>query len=497
MGWLSSGDCSTAPNIMLTFSGVANTLHNQMLHEQYSLTTCGTNLFPMHGGCCFSNLAKSYFSGYASLVQREVFREKSNFPVAANGAAYCHIKAVNPNSLYGLNEVWIKADGACVENFYSCKPTGELSRYSGSGCTQQSSSIRLNPSASSFDFADMGNVEGEFVTISNGYEHFTWTAYIPAVTFVYRYNTLLENIALVCYIGAIMVSLSVLAYSIHKFIKTKSTYLTIFVLSQLLWVLWIAMDFGYLNIIFPTSASNLDEWYAEIAGCMFNLASLTTVWNTAAFIVGFKNITGHLRSAMFGTIVTIHIALAGGNYTVYLYLTNAQGSIWQSWHQILPLWTLCMFIFNTVPSFLITIPLIKNLDYLRKMSTWAAIKRLLITDKIFSALVCLQLTNTLIALIVYTIQQATQLLGSDRNYYCMNGVFALVYAVHAAINCLFLEHIRSILQSSRMKSSSLKSQKPTINAPFPEMKTFKLEKPPVDFSPESLHSNTENIVQYF
>ncbi|KAJ3313793.1 hypothetical protein HDV04_001597 [Boothiomyces sp. JEL0838] len=444
IGWVRSTDCSTPPNVMYSFSGITTTLYNETINEQVTLTTCGSNLFPMNGGCCLSNLdSTTYFSGYSSLVQRQAFTDKSNFPVAANGANYCHVKALNNGSLYGLSDIWYFADSTCIDDHFSCKPNGEFHYYPNSQCTGTSSSIQLNTKEANFNFQTMG-----------GSEKYTWTTYVPSVMLIFKYQVPMEIAAAVCYLTAFGISLAVLAYSINKYLKTRSMYLTVVVISQTLWVIWIAMDFAYLNIAFPVTAANLDEKYAEIEACIFNMASLTTVLNTANFIVGFRNITSPVfKYGIYGFIMVMHIALAGGNYFTYWYLTMGEGTIWQSWHQILPLWTLVMFIFNTVPSFTIAIPLVKNSEYLRNMSTATAIRKLLVTDLIFSGLVFLQLLNTICVIVFYYIQQFTQVLGSDRNYYSMNGVFALNYSVHAVINSMFIEHIRSVLKSGKAYSS--------------------------------------------
>ncbi|KAJ3313792.1 hypothetical protein HDV04_001596 [Boothiomyces sp. JEL0838] len=208
----------------------------------------------------------------------------------------------------------------------------------------------------------------------------------------------------------------------------------------------------------PSSPSTLAQQYAEIRGCIFNLAAITTVLNTANFIIGFQSITErHIKISIYASIILLHIILAGGNYFTYWYLASGNGSIWQKWIHLVPVWTVLMFIFNTVPSFTIAVPLVKNSEYLRKMSTFSAIKKLLVIDKKFALLVLLQTANTISVLVFYYIQEFTQSLESDRNFLSMSGVLALLYALHTGINCLFIEHIRAILHFGAGYSSSIKS----------------------------------------
>ncbi|KAJ3313789.1 hypothetical protein HDV04_001593 [Boothiomyces sp. JEL0838] len=455
IGWLNNSYCATAPNSMYAFTGITTTLYNQTSNDQYSLSSCGSNLFPMHGGCCNSNIDTHFLGGYASLVQREAFDDRSNFPAASIGTKYCHLKATSNDSLFGYSDIWYKADYTCMDSFYACGSTGAFVKYTQMGCTGVSTSVQFNSKADIYDLGDMGNITGEFIAISEGSETYTWTAYIPSALLVYRYQVPMEIVSLICYICAIGISLGVLGYSFGKFVKTKSLYLTIVMISQLLWALWTLMDFGYYNILFPSDSSTMI--YNEIDGCLFNLAALTTVLNTANFIIGFRNITSlTAKTIMFALIIIFHVIFAGGNYFNYMFLSFGSGTFWQKWLLLLPVWSLSMIIFNTIPAFLVAVPIVKSYDSLKQISTLDAIKSLFVTDSTFSMLFSLQTVNTIAIVTSYVIQQFTQTPGSDRNFLAMSGIFAFNYAVHAGINSLFMEHLRSILLSSSAYSSRSK-----------------------------------------
>ncbi|KAJ3319835.1 hypothetical protein HDV06_005885 [Boothiomyces sp. JEL0866] len=454
IAWINNSLCSSPPNVMYSFAGITTTLYNQTISEQYSLTSCGNNLFTMNGGCCFSNIDTNYLSGYASLVQRAPFPDKSNFPLTANGASYCHIQQNSLGALYGYADIWFLADSTCINNFYLCNSNGEFHYFNQPGCAGQSNSIQLYTNSSMFTFADMGNIKGEFLFINDGAETYTWTAYIPSSLLTFKYQVPMEILALICYLGAIIISAAVLIYFSKRYSKTKSSYMTVVVASQILWVLWILLDFMYLNIVFPQS--NAPQVYAEFKAVLFNLASLTTVLNTANFIVGFRVLTGlHTEIVLYATVFIVHILLAGGNYFTYYYLTMVNGSVWQKWIQLAPLWTFLMFIFNTLPAFSIAVSFTQNADSKSQLNTLQATRKVLTTDKKFAGLVSLQVFNIIFIGALYYIQQFTQIPGSDRNYLAMFGIFAFVYALHAGLNCLFIEHSRTVLKSN-LKTTSLK-----------------------------------------
>ncbi|KAJ3273966.1 hypothetical protein HDV01_003636 [Terramyces sp. JEL0728] len=446
IAWLNNSYCDAPPNVMYSFTGITNSLYNQTINDN-NLNTCGNNLVSMNGGCCFSTIDTSYFSGYSSLVQRAPFTDKSNFPVAANGASYCHIQQNSLQSLYGYSDIWILADGSCIDNLYSCRPTGEFDYYSQTGCTGQPSSLQLDTNTSSFSFADMGNIKGEFMVVGDGSESYRWTAYIPSSLLDFKYQVPMEIIALICYITAIVISIMVLLYFINKYNQTKSSYMRIVVVSQTLWSIWLLLDFLYLNIKFQPN-NNSPQIYAEIKAVIFNLASLTTVLNTANFIIGFRVLTGFSTEiVLYSTILLLHLLFAGGNYFTIYFLTTANGSVWQKWIQLAPFWSLLMFAFNTLPAFSIAVSIIQTVEAKLQLSTLQATKRLLLNDKTFTGLVFCQALNAIFITSLYYIQLFTQIPGSDRNYLAMFGVFGLVYALHAGINCLFIEHIRLVLKS--------------------------------------------------
>ncbi|KAJ3273967.1 hypothetical protein HDV01_003637 [Terramyces sp. JEL0728] len=513
IGWLQNSNCATPPNVMFSFAGITTALYNETINEQFSLTSCGNNLFAMTQGCCLSNIDTAFFSGYSSLAQREAFTTKSNFPIAADGALYCHLQKNDSASLYGYSDIWYLADSSCVEERYSCKANGEFHYYLQPGCAGTSKTIQLANKLAPFKFDDMGNINGELIKISGGTETYTWTAYIPSAELVFKYQVPMELASLICYIFGVMISLTVFIYFIFKYIKTRSSYMTIVVISQILWVTWIGLDFGYLNISFPVGSMNYAQRYAELKACIFNLAALATVLNTANFIIGFRTISSiAAKAAIYGTIVALHIILAGGYYFDYWYLTTGEGSFWQNWIQLLPGWTLLMFIFNTVPAFSIAVPLVKNSEYLSKMTTFTAIKKLLIVDKKFCGLVLLQVVNTISIVTFYSIQQFTQIPGSDRNFLSMYGIFAFIYALHAGTNCLFIEHIRNVLKirsngysnSTKARSTNLMVLRPmssgrteSVSQPYP--KTTAAE--PGSYDNFTFFQNEDkpkkNVVQYF
>ncbi|KAJ3319837.1 hypothetical protein HDV06_005887 [Boothiomyces sp. JEL0866] len=473
IGWIKNSFCATSPNVMFAFTGIATTLYNQTFNEQYNLNSCGNNLASMNGGCCFSNIDTTYLSGYASIVQRASFTQKSNFPVSANGASYCHLKSTTNSSLYGYSDIWFLADGSCIENYYSCESTRDFNFYNQSGCQGDSKSISLFPNSTNYSFADMGNITGEFVFISNGQEIYTWYAYIPSALLVYEYHNLMEKVALVCFVIAGLIASAVLVFSTRRYIKTKSTYLTTVVISQFLWVLWVCMDFAYYNILFPSDSST--QVFAEFTSCLFNLASLSTVLNTANFMIGFGNIQKiSVKTIIYLSVIVIHLFLAGGNYFTYWYLSYGYATIWQKWIQLLPLWALFMFIFNTVPSFAVAISLLKSSAMLKNLSTFTAIGQLLLMDNKFSLLVFSQCLNTASIITFFYIQQYTQIPGSDRNFLAFNGIFSLNYAIHSGINSLFIEHLRSVLKSGGGFSSKSKTPANAYHVPSLKEKDFKL-----------------------
>ncbi|KAJ3319840.1 hypothetical protein HDV06_005890 [Boothiomyces sp. JEL0866] len=433
---------------MFAFKGISTPLYDSIIQEEYSLTTCGQNPFPMDEGCCFSNLDQNMYDGYGSISQKAAFADRPNFPLAANGAAYCHLQSNDNTSLFGYSDIWFRADESCINSHFTCMKTGQIQYYTESGCRGDFKAAQLFTAPSSHQFPDIGNFSGDYTIISSGSEVFTWTAFLPGEYLVFKYQETMEIVAIMAYAFGIIISLMVLGIYIHKFTITSSFYLTIVVLSQILWLLWIVMQVIYYNVKFPNNGSHVIETYRAFQAGIFNIASLATVMNTLLFLVSFRSVSStRFKEFVYLIIGSIHLLFAGGNYTLYWSLIQKRGSVWDQWHSLTPIWTLFMVFFNTIPAFTITIPLVKSSQFprTRNISTSHAVLRLVRTDWIFLGLVLLQGFTSFCMATTFYIQQRTQLPGSDRNFISLDGVLSLLYAIHTVINCMFLEHIRSIL----------------------------------------------------
>ncbi|KAJ3259695.1 hypothetical protein HK103_001956 [Boothiomyces macroporosus] len=291
-------------------------------------------------------------------------------------------------------------------------PNGQFTFYSNGGCKGENQSVQLG-SVTNMTIGGIGNVNAEFVKINTGVETYRWTAFIPAAYLVYRYHVPMEIIAAISYACGWILSIFVLGYFVYRHVNTKSMYMLILAVSQLLWIIWEVMDFSYYNIVFPDR-------------------------------------------------------LSGGKFDTYDASIQGAGNPYASWMQIAPLWILLMIIINTVPAFMITIRLLKNSEYLHEISTLTAICKVFKNNSIFAILVILQVINSIGYIICTCIQNYTEILGSDRNFLGLNGIIALLFAIHSAINCLFIEHIRVFLKL-KTKFSSYKNLQQSIvivpNAP--------------------------------
>ncbi|KAJ3313779.1 hypothetical protein HDV04_001583 [Boothiomyces sp. JEL0838] len=340
-------------------------------------------------------------------------------------------------------------------------PNGQFTFYSNEGCKGDSQSVQLG-SMTNMTIGGIGNVNAEFVKINTGVETYRWTAFIPAAYLVYQYRVPMEIIAAISYACGWILSIFVLAYFVYRYFNTKSMYMLILAVSQLLWIIWEIMDFSYYNIVFPDSNVYYAQIYGEIEACIFNLATLTTVLNTCNLILTFNQITSKWKVyGLYLSVILLHIGLSGGKFDTYDASIQGAGNPYASWMQIAPLWILLMIIINTVPAFMITIRLLKNSEYLHEISTLTAICKVFKNNSLFAILVILQVVNSISYIICTCIQNYTEILGSDRNFLGLNGIIALLFAIHSAINCLFIEHIRVFLKL-KTKFSSYKNLQQSI-----------------------------------
>ncbi|KAJ3273964.1 hypothetical protein HDV01_003634 [Terramyces sp. JEL0728] len=466
--WM-QGECSGAPTSMYTFDQTTNgTLVFQDAINAFLPPTCGLDPVNVNEGCCVVSLDNAIPEPYASQSFHFITTlDNSDFPKSAVGTNYCKLTAKDNSSLSGLQQVYYKADGSCIDQNYICTSDGTLQVYNDKECQGKFLSYKTNNKT--IQDALMGNVSLSFIDVLQGGETYQWTTYTPQTLLVPKFHIPMEILSICCYICSTILSFAIFVYFIVKYNQKRTNYMLFFLLSQLLWMLWTIFEDVYYNTVFESNETL--SIFTQTKRALFCAASLTTVLNTSYFIIGFNNLNGKIWGSMiYVSVVVAHLVFAGSWYLQYSAdHADPDGnfvSFVLSWNKWEPFWSIFTMIYDTVPSFFVAIKLVQSAT----VEQTSAIRSLWILhqrDKRFSFLNLSQLANATLFFILICLSYYTGVLMSDRNVLALSGVMTLIWAIHGALNCLFIEHIKILMsiRSEISRSNTLTSKSILITDP--------------------------------
>jgi hypothetical protein len=227
-----------------------------------------------------------------------------------------------------------------------------------------------------------------------------------------------------------------------------------FLISQIMWLVWVVAKTAYYYLLFDTNEQFMI--YSEIMNILFNFSTISTVLNSAAFLIKFQHVTSKLYCVVFySCLVILHLVMSGALYFDYFRFTGPYMDLIKTWNKFAIAWIVFMFLFNMLPSFFVTSALLKFQDQDSTLSQ--RFMNLHHVDPRFSRLALSQFL-VIVGYATCATLKNTEALGNDRNFLGMDGFLAFFLVWHSILNCLFIQNVAVIAQlKSRMKSSNEKS----------------------------------------
>lgn len=178
---------------------------------------------------------------------------------------------------------------------------------------------------------------------------------------------------------------------------------------------------------------------------VFNLATLSTVLNSAAFLLMFnhKHTSSRWTFGTYFTLTSLHMFFSGALYLDYFRFEGPDSELIKSWNKLAIAWIVFMFVFNLLPSFFVTSALMK---FGQQKHDWMA--RFLELHRINGKFTYLAVAQ-IFCIIGYALCagiKTTWVLGNDRSWLAMDGVLAFFLVLHSILNCLFIENVNFIAQ---------------------------------------------------
>ncbi|KAI8894502.1 hypothetical protein BC833DRAFT_623891 [Globomyces pollinis-pini] len=453
-----SSQCQNSPSIMYLFNVYDITssepLENEIWPDYYYFTLqesplgyCGSLSIQLVHSCCTSSLSliesNNYWSGSANILPTNDYEYGLN--AYAAGGTYCVLQESEKSTIYGYKAIYVLNDGHCYDT-YKCHSDGTFQIYSGPNCEEISMTLELQSDLMEINDNEGLVAYGRYAKGADSKVNVSWITYCPSTIATPNTNIIWDRLQYVCFIVSIVGDLFVLIYSIRLFLRTKTYYTTLTIITSTLWLINTVLTAFYALYKFPDE--NSMYIFIECLWSIQNLASLCTVMQTSVYL--FRVMRPPLKSrakiTMFAVTIAIHIVFAGSYYFGYCWSPDQEYCIhydtYRVWMTMMPFWFLFVFSFDLIPSSYLVYSLL--LVHGSK-SVLQRLKYLYEVDKIFMiGMIC----NTLLCIgyfVTSHIQFQTDLLGSDKAYDSFSALLVALITLHSQISLLIMSRLKNVL----------------------------------------------------
>lgn len=373
----------------------------------------------------------------------------------ANNISTSTAATTNQSSLMMSSIIYVSVSSGCMSipislnssiatlaYSFDCSKNGTLSLYSDNNCSL------LNENATK-----QFRLKQDPITVTGS--NIKWTAYTPSYKLVPTFNDVAD------YLGtsSFILSLSFLSYVLFFFAlkftrKPSSLYLFSYFLSSLLYLLWLGAESIYYFVCF----SSVDAFaeMSEIIGCLFNLATLSTVFNAFSFMLTFtkQNKSLLVKTFIYLPLMILFFVFSGSLFLNYYKFKSSllplglQQQSLKTWSSLSICWITLVFIISMLPFLLVSHSLLKSTpgNVLRKSPV------LPLLSLLFTA----QFISTLLFALLSVVRACTLWLQNDKLYLATQGLLALFLATHSIFSTLFIDNV------ARLASFSVKASAMTI-----------------------------------
>ncbi|KAJ3359806.1 hypothetical protein HDU91_004796 [Kappamyces sp. JEL0680] len=342
-----------------------------------------------------------------------------------------------------------------------CSTSGVLSVYAkNSGCTGNLvEKFSLSASAATLtSTTGLGKITGQYSLFQQGQVVYNWVALTPSSFLVPRFEEAPDFLGTAMFAIACLGALCVVIYFARKYRTKPTRYMLYFLISQIIWLLWVIAKTVYYYTIFADV--NSFALYSEVMSFVFNLATLSTVLNSAMFLLKFTNRKSVIwKFIIYSSLILLNLVFSGALYVDYFRFVGSYQSTVKQWNQLSIIWITIMFLYNMLPSIVVTVELLKATDmshgYGEERSLFSRFIALHRSSKLFTYLALGQIFTIIGFAIMDVLKLNTSAFGGDRMFQAADGFLAFFLVTHAILNCLFIENVGLIAElRSRMKSSS-------------------------------------------
>ncbi|KAJ3315563.1 hypothetical protein HDV04_001977 [Boothiomyces sp. JEL0838] len=426
-GWTTATDCSGPPSSMYIFTENNPTIEFANLQIDTPLPLCGNANLPIPVGCCISSVDLQFTNGYHSITRNYIDQITDyTAPLSANNVKYCSIEAKGNSSNYGYNKTFILGGGNCVGNIKCDLLSNTLTIYNNTNCIGFSETYSVS-SLQSYNSSLLGNVSiGTSIIV--GSVNFIWEATTPFAEVVPLYKMPIEIFSAFCYALAFLIPTVTAVFYFYRYRKYKTRKDLLFSIAQLTLLINIVLQFIYNITVFP---NDITTFIFDVFTQLSNVSSLFTVYISLNILFTiYTQFQGTLlEKLVYISLTLLHFStmywyafgdlyglIKGEDETFYL-LFSIQGKTFFIWRTV-------YILVEMLPSLIILHKVFSNIEQ-KKVYTQ---KRQIY---LMGLLLILQICTVLVYEILNIIVNYTLLIGGDRAYSAMFGIYYCLQALNS------------------------------------------------------------------
>jgi hypothetical protein len=357
-----------------------------------------------------------------------------------NGATYCRLRSLKQHALLGYTELYV-LEGTSVSGI-SCQPDSVVITTQ-QGNAPTTSTISLDEHEKSV-VTLIGSIAVRKITMDKGKQRIQFTYHYPGRLLVLGLGYPLEFAFLFFGLGCIAALGYTVQFFMLKYAAVRSVSFILYSVSQLLFLI----DLFLMMVYFYTPFTSDDglALYTAVLFFIDNIATLFSVAVTLRTVVQIAAPPDKVRYAIFGSLVLVHLVLAGANYGVIFAMYDSDAfQDYLMWYPLHVYWIIFMFMVNSIPLSMLCYHILSG----RQPPTFENIKDTLIRHQKFAAYIAI---NIAVCFMYVAVEWQTNFdaesLGSDRNALAMEIFKWVAIVAHNVVQCWAIEYIRSVMDST-------------------------------------------------
>jgi hypothetical protein len=297
------------------------------------------------------------------------------------------------------------------------------------------------------------NRQGNLTAVTGNQLKLKWIASVPSSDLSPRFKYISEWIGIICIVIALFISIGLNLYYLIAMKTLPETNYWMAIANGLCFA-FVVMRLCYWVIIFPDMISwVILEW---VENGSFNIATLLSSWTTLKTLMKYYHVSNTtLVRFFFGLVLATHLGLAGSGYLVYWKYFGDITVEMLYWNRARPVWTLCVYTFNTIPAVLMFLQLLQS-KHSQKAQQDSSLN-----GTLFLVLLFAQVFNSICHFVLQYLLIYSDLLFTDNNWLAMYGPNSLVdvsnYILTYLLNFNLLQMLHSKLHPGQapLKISSV------------------------------------------